>query len=274
MKNEQLLKVLLLLILIQLLYLGYYRISNWGNTSWDHFFSRVEVFRNSFGLKQILADLKTLFTLVGFLIILFRKKLQLNRFLKFAIQLTLVFHIFHITVCLLSTKHSYFANDTEFARIILISTILDLLMLTTSIIYFRNVNKSILENENNISISRQGRCRNWLIDLSIIIVLSFCNMHALMTGGAIFDHIDILKNSTTWFFALHAFLYYFALELMFLQTIGKLHQDSYVIVRGSRFKSILVRTLCRFIPLEPFSFFGIKGWHDKFSNTTVEKINS
>jgi hypothetical protein len=34
-------------------------------------------------------------------------------------------------------------------------------------------------------------------------------------------------------------------------------------------RTILLRTLCRFIPFEPFSFFGERGWHDGLSDTLV-----
>jgi len=37
------------------------------------------------------------------------------------------------------------------------------------------------------------------------------------------------------------------------------------------FKVSMIRTLCRFIPLEPISYFGEKGWHDRISNTRVLK---
>ena len=38
------------------------------------------------------------------------------------------------------------------------------------------------------------------------------------------------------------------------------------------FGAIALRTICRFIPFEPFSFFGERGWHDKISNTYVIKV--
>ena len=37
--------------------------------------------------------------------------------------------------------------------------------------------------------------------------------------------------------------------------------------------AIIKRTLCRFIPFEPFTFLGLnsRGWHDSFSKTYVVK---
>lgn len=36
-------------------------------------------------------------------------------------------------------------------------------------------------------------------------------------------------------------------------------------------KKVIIRTLCRLIPFEGFSFFANDGWHDKISETTVAK---
>jgi uncharacterized RDD family membrane protein YckC len=38
-------------------------------------------------------------------------------------------------------------------------------------------------------------------------------------------------------------------------------------------KTLVIRTLCRFIPFEPFSFLGAtpRGWHDTYSDTYVIK---
>ena len=68
---------------------------------------------------------------------------------------------------------------------------------------------------------------------------------------------------------MNMFLYYFMLEMIFLQTIGKLHNNSFVQYNDNRFTTILTRTLCRFIPLEAFTFFNNRGWHDLISKTKV-----
>ncbi len=74
------------------------------------------------------------------------------------------------------------------------------------------------------------------------------------------------------------FLYFFLFELILRKTPGKAvlklkvekSQDSNL----PWFMRILIRTICRFIPLEPFSFLLFKNeyWlHDKFSKTIVVK---
>ena len=67
-------------------------------------------------------------------------------------------------------------------------------------------------------------------------------------------------------------LYYIAFEGLFARTPAKFILGT-VVVRddGGRptFGKIVIRTLCRFIPFEPFSFLGERGWHDGISDTRV-----
>lgn len=58
------------------------------------------------------------------------------------------------------------------------------------------------------------------------------------------------------------------------RTIGKMLTGTIAITQdGSAFtfKHALLRTLCRFIPFEPFSTFGYMPWHDSITKTTVVK---
>ena len=68
--------------------------------------------------------------------------------------------------------------------------------------------------------------------------------------------------------------YYILFEFGLRQTPGKLITKTIVVNEdGSSptFVNILVRTLCRFIPLEAFTFLGNEavGWHDTLSKTRV-----
>ena len=68
------------------------------------------------------------------------------------------------------------------------------------------------------------------------------------------------------------FVYYAFFEGIWARTPGKL-------VFGTRVEDeeggkpsigqVMLRTVCRFIPLEAFSFFGERGWHDSISKTQV-----
>lgn len=72
------------------------------------------------------------------------------------------------------------------------------------------------------------------------------------------------------------FFYYFTYETLFQITPAKILTESRVIdVESKQMTSgqIAVRTISRFIPFEAFTFFGTKGFHDSFSNTTVVPEN-
>jgi uncharacterized RDD family membrane protein YckC len=69
--------------------------------------------------------------------------------------------------------------------------------------------------------------------------------------------------------------YYVFFALAFQATLGKFVTGTRVVSLGGgkpTFMQILGRTLSRFVPFEPFSFFSGKypvGWHDRWSNTRV-----
>lgn len=70
-------------------------------------------------------------------------------------------------------------------------------------------------------------------------------------------------------------LYYVVFETMFGATPAKFITETRVIKNDGKKAAagtILVRTLSRFIPFEVFSFiFGLSGWHDRISATSVIK---
>jgi uncharacterized RDD family membrane protein YckC len=70
--------------------------------------------------------------------------------------------------------------------------------------------------------------------------------------------------------------YYFIFEALFQVTPGKLATGTHVVDWNGNKPSllqILGRSLTRFIPFEPLSFFGRSpdGWHDRWSGTYVVK---
>ena len=80
-------------------------------------------------------------------------------------------------------------------------------------------------------------------------------------------------NPYSFLLAIALFLaYYIVFEGLWARTPAKFILGTVVIMEdGSKppFGKIVVRTLCRFIPFEPFSFFGERGWHDSISDTRV-----
>lgn len=79
------------------------------------------------------------------------------------------------------------------------------------------------------------------------------------------------------FGAIILIIYYIIIETLTGRSVGKfITKTKVVLYDGSKpkFSDILVRTLCRVIPFEAFSFLGQegKGWHDSISKTHVVDI--
>ncbi|WP_452220175.1 RDD family protein [Lacinutrix salivirga] len=69
-------------------------------------------------------------------------------------------------------------------------------------------------------------------------------------------------------------IYYVTFETIFSKSVGKFITKTVVIMEdGSKpnFADIFIRSLCRIIPFNAFSFLGAegRGWHDSISNTYV-----
>lgn len=130
--------------------------------------------------------------------------------------------------------------------------------------------------------SKGQRLLNFVIDLFIIYVIE------ISIGTTIILIGDLTKSDTAsnWvsslsvveslFFGLVIlFFYYSTTEMYFFRTFGKYFTKTMVVKHdGSRpnMKSIMIRTLSRLIPFEPFSFLNTeRGWHDTLSVTYVVK---
>lgn len=79
--------------------------------------------------------------------------------------------------------------------------------------------------------------------------------------------------------ALTYLVYYFILEGLTQRTIGKLITQSKVVLENGEKPGadvIILRSLARIIPFEPFSFLGSKplGWHDTMTKTYVVDIKT
>ncbi len=78
---------------------------------------------------------------------------------------------------------------------------------------------------------------------------------------------------------LSVFFYYFVCEALWQRTLGKLITGTRVVtIDGTKpaFGAIGLRTLCRFVPFEPLSFFTRRpgGWHDRWSGTFVVRTQA
>lgn len=118
------------------------------------------------------------------------------------------------------------------------------------------------------------RLINYIIDRVITQVLAIFGSAFLMVGGESADlgTAGFFENYFT--VLLFLFGYYTVMEAVFNgKTIGKLITRTRAVREdGSQlgWDKAALRTLCRMIPFEPFSFLaGSRGWHDSLSNTFV-----
>ena len=133
------------------------------------------------------------------------------------------------------------------------------------------------------TVSLEKRLVNYLIDLVCVYLFSF--IFGVMLGFI----LVILAPSTLSFFeedhkmVNYAFafvvsmMYYTFLEFTTGRTIGKFITKTKVVKENGDipgFGTLLLRSLCRLIPFEAFSFLGTdhSGWHDKLSKTKVISV--
>jgi uncharacterized RDD family membrane protein YckC len=146
-----------------------------------------------------------------------------------------------------------------------------------------NMKNSAFTITNDLLATRGQRFLNFSIDLVFlyIIILSTGTTIVLIAEAAnkfaVSTWVETMSNAEIVFYSLFVMLLYYSLtEIYFSRTIAQLITKTIVVKKdGTKpdIKMFVVRTLCRFIPLEPFSFLGAypRGWHDVLSNTYVVK---
>jgi len=129
--------------------------------------------------------------------------------------------------------------------------------------------------------SRGQRFLNFIVDFLIIYIIWISIGSTLIIIGeitSIYALSDWAESTTTfeklvlWLILL--FLYYFLTETYYSRTFAKYFSKTIVVTKNGlrpNKKQIIIRTLCRFIPLEGLTFLGknTKGLHDLFSDTYV-----
>lgn len=132
--------------------------------------------------------------------------------------------------------------------------------------------------------TNQKRLVNYLVDKVIIMAAAYC-IRVALDGGALhpeFSRITITLFSFDTYSLIFYPGYYILFEYLLQATPGKLITGTRVIgIDGKRprFDMIVARSFIRLIPFEPLSFFGVRGWHDNWTDTWVvskaeeERIN-
>ena len=129
--------------------------------------------------------------------------------------------------------------------------------------------------------TRGQRFLNCILDLLIVhIIFASIGTTIIIIGDVTnnYEWSNWAESTTTLqkisFWSLMMFLYYFLTETYFSRTFAKYFTKTIVVAKdGSRpnKRTISIRTLTRFIPLECLTFLGanVRGLHDLFSDTYV-----
>jgi len=143
------------------------------------------------------------------------------------------------------------------------------------------IEATLAENEILSEQASQGkRLANYLLDFIFYLIFSFVFgiFLGILSLLGMPELLSTLEEGNKFIeyglgFLLSIF-YYTSLEYTSGKTIAKYITGTKVVnLDGSKptFGTILIRSLCRFIPFEPFSFLfsGNSGWHDQISKTKV-----
>lgn len=115
------------------------------------------------------------------------------------------------------------------------------------------------------------RFGNYLIDVALFVMLVI--LHVVAVEAIFGTSPDPESPLLTVYYMMLLFGYYFLFEYFFGKTPAKFLTRTRVVDMNGEWpggKKLLIRTLCRFIPFDNFSFlFGTVGWHDRLSGTMV-----
>ena len=116
--------------------------------------------------------------------------------------------------------------------------------------------------------SKLRRFANWVVDLGCVIFLFMALLRVLPAGLLKAEHYRFVVFGVM-------LVYYATAELLFQRTVGKLVTSTQLVTQNDTRPTrsqLIVRTLCRFLPLEPLSLLFSRhslAWHDKLSSTKV-----
>jgi uncharacterized RDD family membrane protein YckC len=144
----------------------------------------------------------------------------------------------------------------------------------------RRQEEAILHHRTFMKTASQGkRFANFILDYIFYIIFCYAAVAFWSIILSIFSYppsafIDSESKLANYLIAfILGLIYYAGFEVTTGRTLAKFITKTKVVdISGEHpsLKTIIIRSLCRFIPLEPFSFlFGEGGWHDTISDTIV-----
>lgn len=139
------------------------------------------------------------------------------------------------------------------------------------------------ESKKVVEAPKGKRFANVVLDSVFMFIINFLISFVISFILAIFspELFDQFANMGLLASYLFGFImgttYYTLFEMYNGQTLGKFITNTKVVMENGEKPEpmvILLRTVCRFIPFESFSFLGSSnsGWHDKFSKTRVVEV--
>jgi uncharacterized RDD family membrane protein YckC len=145
-----------------------------------------------------------------------------------------------------------------------------------------SLEKKVIRIEDKTA-TQGTRFVNYLLDgiftslLYLIFVFVFTILLSILSPVAVTKIDDDFNFVYSLCFIIVQFLYYLLFETITGRTLAKYITKTKVVDSNGnkpKLNTILLRTLCRYIPFEPFSFLGSdnSGWHDKLSKTLVINI--
>ncbi len=222
----------------------------------------------SYAIKDIFHYTSTVLILISVVKLIQQKEISMIKTLKFPILFFISSQTFWFVFSSISTEFSFFTlNGSNKFWYSYPLFFLKFIVLGLIIVHFSQKTTAPIQVSSK-QVSKGARFINSLIDSLLIFAFVMSNLMGL-SKGFIFESIPYFNDSPYWYYFLNMFAYFFVLEILFLQTIGKLHNNSVVHYEGNRFVRILFRTMGRFIPFDALSFLGSKGFHDSVSKTTV-----
>ncbi len=204
---------------------------------------------------------------IGLVLQVLQKNKSLNLWLRVSIIYYTAFYILaSLPSLILMDSLSFVARMTSLEKLrFFVNTlaIISLIIVYTIYInqFFKDKNHKITDD---VSDKRDIRFLNYILDFLMIAYISF-----RASKYPFFQNWDYPTV-----FILLSFFYYFSLETLFKQTMGKVITGTHVYSQKYNYiGAVFLRTLCRRIPFEPLSFFGFGRWHDTLSKTEIVKIN-
>lgn len=261
--------ILISFIGLDIILSSYFSIRYFHMPSWL-FESRRTHILEQYGLLRELFQYLSLICSVIVLVKFFKeKRINWSKWLLFPMIYMVTRFVFErFTKLIIHEPLDEFGKPFEMDGIQLLIFVFYVLFNLYVIFYFLSNLASKNDNYRLVKVSRWSRLWNYLFDYVFIIFLMI-PIFFRISDGWIFSGVDFMEDSPVFILSWYILLYYLVIEYVFSTTMGKLHNGSIVHYEENRYTHSLLRTLCRLIPFEIFSFFGTEGWHDRFSKTSV-----